>query len=196
MIGLSTGAVGTVTVTPWVVGAVLLVALGALGQRFLARGATAYTAIAVPFGIAALVAGVAFLLVPASSGAVAVVLLSVAAGCSIVYPMVASALAYAVGAQQRPLVLATLGGLASVGAVISPTLVGWLMDRAGYTAPPKGSRPSPAMADAMATGVNQAFTITGVLLIGGGALCIAFLRPERFGARLQALTDKQTETQA
>ncbi|TWS21573.1 MFS transporter [Tsukamurella asaccharolytica] len=194
VIGLSTEAVGIVTVAPWVVGAALLVGLGALGQRLMARGATAHTAIAVPFGIAALFAGTAFLLVPATAGPVAVAFLSAAAGCSIVYPMVASALAYAVGARQRPLVLATLGGIASVGAVISPTLVGWLMDRAGYTAPPKGSAPSSAMAEAMATGVNQAFTLTGVLLILGGALCIAFLRPERFGAKLQALTEPRTET--
>lgn len=192
--GLSTGTVGTVTTIPWIVGAIVLVGLGALGQRRLARGASAHAAIAVPFGIAALVAGVAFLLVPASSGAAAVVLLSIAAGCSIVYPMVASALAYAVGARQRPLVLATLGGIASTGAVISPTLVGWLMDRAGYSAPPKGHKPTAEMADAMATGVNQAFSGTGVLLIIGGVLCIAFLRPEKFGARLQTLSARRTET--
>lgn len=37
----------------------------------------------------------------------------------------------------------------------------------------------------MAFGVHQAFTITGVILLVGGVLCILLLRPERLGGKLQ-----------
>lgn len=183
--GLSRTSVGSVTTVPWVIGALVLLALGVLGHRLLKRGFTAHGAIAVPFGCAAIVAGICFVAIQATSGTVAVALLCVAAGCSLAYPMTAAAIGYAVGARQRPIMMATLGGLASFGAVISPILVGWLMSHAGYVSPPKGVKPSPEMADRMAVGVHQAFTITGLVLLVGGALCIAFLRPERLGRTLQ-----------
>lgn len=185
VVGLSLPQVGTVTTIPWVIGAVVLLALGAFGHRLLQRGHTAHRAIAVPFGCAAMVAGLCFLLVQATSGSVAVALLCIAGGCSLAYPMTAAAISYAVGARQRPIMMATLGGIASFGAVISPILVGWLMSNAGYVSPPKGVKPSAEMAELMASGVHQAFTITGIVLLVGGGLCTAFLRPERLGRTLQ-----------
>ncbi|ROZ89071.1 MFS transporter [Gordonia sp. OPL2] len=185
VVGLSLGEVGAVTTVPWVIGALVLLALGALGHRLLRRGRTAHVAIAVPFGCAAVLAGFCFIAIQATSGVTAVALLCIAGGCSLAYPMTASAIGYAVGARQRPIMMATLGGIASLGAVISPILVGWLMTTAGYVSPPKGEKPTAEMADRMADGVHQAFTITGLVLVVGGALCIAFLRPERLGTMLQ-----------
>ncbi|MCR5978031.1 MFS transporter [Gordonia jinghuaiqii] len=185
VVGLDLGQVGMMTTVPWVVGALVLLGLGAIGQRLLRNGRTAHIAIAVPFGCAAVLAGICFIAIRMASGPTAVVLLCVAAGCSLAYPMTASAIGYAVGARQRPIMMATLGGVASFGAVISPSLVGWLMTKAGYVTPPKGEKPTAEMAERMADGVHQAFTITGILLLVGGALCIAFLRPERLGATLQ-----------
>ncbi len=185
VVGLTLSEVGAVTTFPWVIGALVLLALGALGHRLMRRGANAHLAIAIPFGCAAVVAGMCFLLIQATSGLLAVALLSIAGGCSLAYPMTASAIGYAVGARQRPILMATLGGVASFGAVISPILVGWLMGRAGYVATPKGQKPSPEMAANMAHGVHQAFTITGIVLVIGGALCILFLRPERLANTLQ-----------
>lgn len=185
VVGLSLQEVGTVTTLPWVIGALVLLGLGAFGHRMLARGHNAHRSIAVPFGAAAIVAGMSFLGVQFTSGAASVVLLSVAAGCSLAYPMTAAALSYAVGVKQRPIMMATLGGVASLGAVISPILVGWLMTRAGYVSPPKGVKPTPEMAANMASGVHLAFLITGIVLLVGGAVCAAFLRPERLGATLQ-----------
>ncbi|MEE3849706.1 MFS transporter [Gordonia sp. LSe1-13] len=185
VVGMSLSEVGTVTTFPWVIGALVLLGLGALGHRLLRNGRTAHLAIAVPFGCAAVVAGLCFISIQATSGPVAVVLLCIAGGCSLAYPMTASAIGYAVGVKQRPIMMATLGGVASFGAVISPILVGWLMGRAGYVSPPKGEKPSDDMAANMAEGVHQAFTITGIVLLVGGALCIAFLRPERLAHTLQ-----------
>lgn len=60
------------------------------------------------------------------------------------------------------------------------------MTRAGYVSPPSGSELTSEMADNMAVGVHQAFTITGIVLLVGGVLCILFLRPEALGRKLQA----------
>ncbi|WP_439032420.1 MFS transporter [Gordonia terrae] len=185
VVGLSLGEVGAMTTVPWVVGALVLLGLGALGHRMMRRGSSAHLAIAVPFGCAAVIAGLCFITIQATSGITAVALLCLAGGCSLAFPMTATAIGYAVGARQRPILMATLGGVASFGAVISPILVGWLMTDAGYVSPPKGEKPSADMAANMADGVHQAFTITGIVLLVGGALCIAFLRPERLGATLQ-----------
>ncbi|MDV3208755.1 MAG: MFS transporter, partial [Rhodococcus ruber] len=61
-----------------------------------------------------------------------------------------------------------------------------LMARAGYVSPPAGSTLAPEMATNMAVGVHQAFTITGIILLVGGVLCILFLRPESLGRKLQS----------
>ncbi|NNG18990.1 MFS transporter [Naumannella sp. ID2617S] len=185
VVGLSLPQVGLVTTFPWLIGAGVLLLLGVIGQRLLKRGRSVQAAISVPFGLAAVIAGVSFLTVPHTSGVLAVALLSIAGGCSLAYPMTASALGYVVGPKQRPILMATLGGVASVGAIISPTLVGWLMTNAGYVAPPKGQPIPPAMVEAMANGVNQAYTITGVVLLVGGLMAAFLLRPGPTGRRLQ-----------
>lgn len=185
VVGLSLSEVGVYTTFPWVLGALVLLVLGWLGQRLLKQGRSAHVAIAVPFGLSTAVAGVAFLLVPATPAALAVPLLTIAGGCSLVFPMSAAAIGYAVGPRQRPIMMATLGGFAAFGAIISPILVGWLMSAAGYQTPAKGVEPSAAMVAAMTEGVHSAFLITGVFLVVAGLLAALLLRPERLGRRLQ-----------
>lgn len=187
VIGLDLPRVGFVSTFPWLIGAGVLLLLGLIGQRLLKAGRTVHLAISVPFGVAALIAGTCFLLAPHSAGMVAVGLLSIAGGCSLAFPMTASALGYMVGAKQRPILMATLGAVASLGAVISPSLVAQLIARAGYVAPAKGQPLTVQMAEAMGSGVNTAFTITGIVLIVGGVLAVALLRPEASARRLQAL---------
>lgn len=185
VVGLSLSEVGVYTTFPWVLGALVLLVLGGIGQRLMRRGRSAHVAIAVPFGLSTAVAGVAFLLVPAAPAALAMPLLTIAGGCSLVFPMSAAAVGYAVGPKQRPIMMATLGGFAAFGAIISPILVGWLMSAAGYETPAKGVEPSAAMVAAMTEGVHSAFLITGVFLVVAGLLAALLLRPERLGRRLQ-----------
>ncbi|BAU96753.1 major facilitator superfamily permease [Corynebacterium suranareeae] len=165
VIGLPLPQVGAVTTFPWIIGAVVLLMLGAIGDRMMRRGATARASIAALFGLSTLVAGISFLLVTVTSGTVSVAFLALAGGCSLVFPMSATAVSYCVGVKQRPIIMATLGGLAATGAIISPTLVGGLMTKAGYVAPAKGVSPSPEMVTAMTDGVHNAFIITGLFLI-------------------------------
>ena len=170
---------------PWIFGAAVLLTLGILGRYLMRRGLSVHKAIGIPFGVSLAVAGLSFLLLPATTGAASVVLLTVAAGCSVIYPMAPSAMAYAVGPQQRPVLMATLGGIASVGAIISPTAVGLFMDSAGYRTPSPGQKDTVEMIANMTSGVHQSFGVAGLLLLAAGVLSVFFLNPDRTGQRLQ-----------
>jgi MFS family permease len=186
VIGLTLAQVGVISTLPWLFGAGLLLVLGVFSRWRMRVGATVRGAIAVPFGVAALVAGISFLLLPTTGGAPAVALLTVAAGCSIVYPMLPSAMAYGVAPAQRGLVMAVLGGFASLGAVLSPYVVGATMEAAGYRVPAAAEQRTPEMVAAMASGLHQGFVVSGAVLVVGGLVTLAFLRPDRTGARLQS----------
>lgn len=94
-------------------------------------------------------------------------------------------MAYAVGPQQRPVFMATLGGIASSGTIISPTAVGILTDYAGYRTPRPGQRDTADMIANMTAGVHQSFDVAGLLLLVAGILSELFLNPDRTGHRLQ-----------
>jgi hypothetical protein len=94
-------------------------------------------------------------------------------------------MAYAVGPRQRPVLMATLGGIASIGAIISPTAVGLFMDAAGYRTPEPGKKDTIDMIAHMTDGVHQSFGVAGTLLVVAGVLSMAFLNPDRTGRRLQ-----------
>ncbi|MCG2623696.1 MFS transporter [Arthrobacter sp. I2-34] len=173
------------TTFPWIFGALALLGLGFLGRSLMRRGHSVRVSIAVPFGACLALAGLSFLMLPATSGASSVLLLTIAAGCSVIYPMAPSAMAYAVGAKQRPVLMAVLGGVASVGAIVSPTAVGMFMEQAGYRTPAPGTKDTAQMIANMTAGVNQSFAIAGILLLLAGILSILFLNPDRTGERLQ-----------
>lgn len=185
VIGLSAGQVGVVTTFPWVFGACLLLALGFLGKFWMNKGHSVRRSMVLPFSVSLMIAGTCFVLAPLAGGWAAVALLTIGAGCSVIYPMAPSAMAFAVTPKQRPLVMAALGGLASVGAIISPTAVGLFMDNAGYVSAPKGQKDTAEMVLNMASGVNQAFLLAGVILLVGGVLAALFFRPDATAARLQ-----------
>jgi MFS family permease len=185
VVNLSPEMVAVFFTFPWLFGAAVLLALGILGRYLMRRGLSVHKAIGIPFGVSLAVAGVSFLLLPATTGAASVALLTVAAGCSVIYPMAPTAMAYAVGPQQRPVIMATLGGIASVGAIISPTAVGIFMDNAGYRTPSPGQKDTVDMIANMTSGVHQSFGVAGLLLLVAGVLSVFFLNPDRTGQRLQ-----------
>lgn len=185
VVSLSPEMVAIFFTFPWIFGAVVLLTLGILGRYLMRRGYSVHRAIGIPFGVSLAVAGVSFLLLPATTGAASVALLTVAAGCSVIYPMAPSAMAYAVGPLQRPVLMATLGGIASIGAIISPTAVGLFMDNAGYRTPSPGQKDTVDMIANMTAGVHQSFGVAGALLLAAGILSVFFLNPDRTGHRLQ-----------
>lgn len=185
VVGLSPQQVGLVTTTPWVFGALLLLVLGVLGRRGMRGGASVRGAIALPFSLCLVGSGLCFVLAALLGGVPALVLLVVGAGGALIYPMAPAAMAYVVAPEQRAFVMAALAGVASVGAIVSPTVVGLLMEQAGYRSPPKGGSDTAEMAVSMATGVHNAFLLAGVLLVVGGVLATAYFRPDSAAQRLQ-----------
>lgn len=178
--------VGVVTVFPWLFGALLLFVLGIISRNLMRRSVSVRKAMSIPFSLALVVGGACFLIATQASGVMTIVFLTIAAGCSLIYPMGGAIVAYTVGVKQRPVLLGTLAGVGSLGAIISPALVGWLMERAGYVAAPQGTTPSAEMVANMVTGVDQSFIIAGVILLISGLLCLAYMRPDLTARKLQA----------
>jgi sugar phosphate permease len=185
IVKLSPAMIGLVSTFPWIVGALALLVLG-YASRFLMRaGVTVRWAIGALFGGALLCSGVCFLVLPHVGGPVAVVFLTIGAGLAMIYPMAPTAVAFAVCSRQRAAVMATLTGLASLGGVIAPAMVGFLMDKAGYLPPAKGAVETAEMALRLASGMNSAFWMIGVYLLLVGAASVLLLNPDRTADSLQ-----------
>lgn len=181
-------AIGLVSTFPWILGALALLVLG-YGSRFLMRrGVTVRWALGALFGATLLTSGVCFLILPQVSGVAAVVLVTLGAGLAMIYPLAPTAVAFSVCSKQRAAVMATLTGLASIGGVIAPAMVGLLMDAAGYVTTPKG-QPVPAeMVAALTDGMNSSFWMIGIYLLIVGAASVLMLNPDRTADRLQRFT--------
>lgn len=182
---LSMAQVGVVTIFPWLFGALVLLALGFIGRQLMARESSVRAAMGLPFSITLATGGVSFILATQASGMMIIVLLTIAAGCSIIYPMGAAMVAYIVGTRQRPIIMGALGALGSLGAIVSPVLVGRLMELAGYRPAATGETPSTEMISSMITGVDQSFLIAGALLLISGIMGLVFIRPDATARKLQ-----------
>lgn len=184
--------VGVVTIFPWLFGALLLLGLGFISRHLMKKAASVRLAMSVPFSLALVIGGVSFMLTTQVSGVLAIVLLTIAAGCSLIYPMGGAIVAYTVGMKQRPVLLGTLAGVGSLGAIISPALVGWLMEKAGYVPAAEINEASAEMVMNMITGANHSFIIAGIVLLLAGLLCLAYMRPDLTAQKLQASVEQQT----
>ncbi|EMY33149.1 hypothetical protein D477_016390 [Arthrobacter crystallopoietes BAB-32] len=185
VVALPPEMIGLFSTFPWVLGALALLALG-YGSRFLMRrGVTVRWALGALFGATLLCSGICFLLLPGLGGTPAVIVVTLGAGLAMTYPLAPTAVAFAVCSKQRAAVMATLTGLASMGGVIAPAMVGTLMDNAGYAPAPKGVRETAEMAAKLAEGMNSAFWMIGVYLIIVGVISILLLNPDRTAGRLQ-----------
>lgn len=186
VIELSPEMIGLVSTFPWIVGAIALLVLGFASRILMKRGVTVRWAMGALFGATLLISGISFSILPFTDGYAAVSLMTVGAGLAMIYPLAPTAIAFCVCSKQRPAVMATLTGIASVGGIIAPAMVGMLMDRAGYVSGPQGTRDSPYMAHLLATGMNSSFTLIGVYLIVVGIFCVIMLNPDRTARVLQA----------
>ncbi|GAA3677660.1 hypothetical protein GCM10023081_14920 [Arthrobacter ginkgonis] len=182
---LPPGAIGLVSTFPWVLGALALLALGYASRFLMRRGVTVRWALGALFGATLLASGVCFLVLPAVDGVVAVGVMTVGAGLAMIYPLAPTAVAFTVCSRQRAAVMATLTGLASIGGVVSPAMVGLLMDSAGYVPAPKGQPVPVEMVMALIDGMNSAFWMIGLYLLVVGAASILMLNPDRTAHRLQ-----------
>lgn len=185
IVAVSPEAIGALSTLPWIVGALALLALGYASRFLMRRGVTVRWALGALFGGTLLVSGVCFLLLPGLQGAAAIAVVTVGAGLAMIYPLAPTAVAFCVSSKQRAAVMATLTGLASLGGVIAPAMVGGLMDAAGYVPAPKGVKESAEMIARLGAGMDTSFWAIGVYLVLVGALSVLLLNPDRTGTRLQ-----------
>ncbi|WP_411734736.1 MFS transporter [Paeniglutamicibacter sp.] len=185
VVALSPEMIGLVSTFPWVIGALALLVLGFTSRYLMRRGVTVRWALGALFGATLLVSGICFTVLPHLHGYAAVTALTLGAGLAMIYPLAPTAIAFCVASKQRAAIMATLTGLASIGGVIAPAMVGSLMDRAGYVPGPKGVRDSMEMASLLAQGMNSSFSMIGIYLVVVGVICVLLLNPDRTAERLQ-----------
>ncbi|MBO1267938.1 MFS transporter [Arthrobacter cavernae] len=185
VVSLPPATIGLVSTFPWILGALALLVLGYSSRFLMRRGVTVRWALGALFGATLLVSGICFLVLPNVSGGVAVAVMTVGAGLAMIYPLAPTAVAFCVGSKQRAAIMATLTGLASIGGVVAPAMVGALMDKSGYIPAPKGVRESAEMAARLADGMNSSFGSIGLYLVVVGIICVLFLNPDRTASSLQ-----------
>lgn len=185
VVALSPEMIGLVSTFPWIIGALTLLVLGFTSRYLMRRGVTVRWAMGALFGASLLFSGICFTVLPHLHGYAAVTALTLGAGLAMIYPLAPTAIAFCVASKQRAAIMATLTGLASVGGVIAPAMVGSLMDRAGYVPGPKGVRDSAEMASLLAQGMNSSFSMIGIYLVLVGVICVLLLNPDRTAERLQ-----------
>ncbi|MFW1839652.1 MFS transporter [Acinetobacter gyllenbergii] len=169
---------------PWILGAITLAIAGYISKVLLQQGRSVHVAFGVVFGLLLLFSGFAFYLLPLSTGNLNLILITVAAGFSMCFPLATMTVSYSVCPQQRAAVMATLVATASIGGMISPTMVGYLMDHAGYISPAKGVPLTTQMFENLTTGMNQGFHYIGLYLVVVGLINIFLLNPDRLAKKL------------
>jgi MFS family permease len=185
VVAVSPEAIGALSTLPWIVGALALLVLGWASRFLMRRGVTVRWALGALFGGTLLISGLCFLLLPGLRGSAAIAVVTVGAGLAMVYPLAPTAIAFCVGSKQRAAVMATLTGIASLGGVVAPTMVGALMDAAGYVPAAKGVKDTAAMIARLTEGMDTSFWMIGAYLVAVGVLSIMLLNPDRTAARLQ-----------
>src|SRR5699024_105310 len=185
VIDLSPESIGLVSTFPWVVGALALLVLGYASRYLMRRGVTVRWALGALFGVSLLISGLCFVLLPSTRGSLAVVLVTVASGIALIFPLAPTAVAYAVCCRRRAAVMAAITGLACVGGVIAPAMVGFLMDSAGYVTTPEGQAVPAAMTEALTSGMNSAFWAIGLYLVAVGLASVLLLNPDKTAHSLQ-----------
>lgn len=183
VVALSPEWIGLVSTLPWLMGAAALFVLGVLSRRAMRRGVSVRWALGAMFGATLAASGLAFLALPWLDGYVAVAVLTLAAGLAMIFPLAPATVAYCVAARQRGAVMAVLTGVASLGGVVSPMMVGYLMQKAAYV---------PGMAGgSMDSGIHSAFWFIGCYLLVTGLGCVAVLNPDALLRRWHACQDER-----
>ncbi|MDA3642781.1 MFS transporter [Saccharopolyspora indica] len=171
-LGYSAVAAGAIVTAPWVLKTVATFGQGALTQWLMHRGVSSRVSRGVLGGCAVFLAGAAMLLAPfVTHHGLKIALITVAFSIG--------AVKFAIGQT----INAEITPPAQRGAVLSMTV--GLVTLAGLAAPYVTGRIVESAADP-ATGFAIAFAIPGTLMLIGGLLAFAFVRPERDARRIAA----------
>lgn len=184
VVELSPEMIGMISTLPWLMGAFTLFILGLMSRMVMRRGISVRWGLAALFSITLAISGFCFAMLPSVTGYTAVTMLTLAAGLAMIFPLAPTLVAYCVGARQRAAVMAMVTGIASLGGIVAPIMVGYLMQGAGYT--PDIVPGSLEAKVALETGMNKAFWFIGLYLMALGALSFMYLNPDGLLQRLHA----------
>lgn len=184
VVELSPEMIGMISTLPWLMGAFTLFILGLMSRIVMRRGISVRWGLAALFSITLAISGFCFAMLPSVTGYTAVTMLTLAAGLAMIFPLAPTLVAYCVGARQRAAVMAMVTGIASLGGIVAPIMVGYLMQGAGYT--PDIVPGSLEAKVALETGMNKAFWFIGLYLMALGALSFMYLNPDGLLQRLHA----------
>ncbi|RIW61080.1 MFS transporter [Acinetobacter baumannii] len=187
VVNVTPESLGVLVTLPWICGALVLFLAGVLSRKLMAQGRSVHVSLGVLLGIILITSGVLFQILPFLNGETAVAVLIFAAGFAMTFPLVPTAVAYSVCSKQRAVVMATLTALASCGGMVSPIMVGILMDTAGYIQPKKSEPLLPEMMNHLLTGMNIGFRYIGLYLLIIGIAAVIFLNPDKTAKSLQNL---------
>ena len=157
---------------------------GYFSRILMKKGATVHISLGLVFGLLVFISGIAFYLIPFLSGAICILLITIAAGFAMCFPLATMAVGFSVSSTQRAAVMATLVATSSIGGIVSPTMVGYLMDVAGYVQPAKGIALAPEMAEKLIIGMNHGFEYIGIYMIIVGLISMVFLNPDYLAKKL------------
>ncbi|MDA3626574.1 MFS transporter [Saccharopolyspora sp. WRP15-2] len=171
-LGYSAVAAGTIVTAPWVLKTVATFGQGALTQWMMHRGVSSRVSRGILGGCAVFLAGSAMLLVPlVSHPGVKIALITVAFSIGAVKFAIGQTInAEITPPAQRGAVMSLTVGLVTLAGLAAPYVTGRIVEAAGDPT----------------TGFAIAFAIPGTLMLIGGLLAFAFVRPERDAARIAA----------
>jgi MFS family permease len=157
------------------VGAPIGIGVSWWSQRLLANGGTSRNARALVSGVALLTAGLLYCLpIGVDLGNVEKILLIAMASslAPVIYALGPAMMSEVVPASQRGAMLAIENSVASTAGILAPVVTGKLID---------------TMAGGGPTGYEQAFAVSGILLISGAIIALLFIHPERSSRKFEAI---------
>jgi MFS family permease len=164
-LGLAQGSIGFLGALPAGASVVLVVAAGWLSQRLMAQGITSRVARGLFGGACVVLGGAAFAVMPLVPGVAAKIALTTigVALPSVIYVIANAIVGEIVPVAQRGALLAIGTAISTSAGLLAPYVMGSIIETAA----------SPL------AGFNTGFTICGLIMLLGGVLGMALMRPER-----------------
>jgi MFS family permease len=173
-LGFSQSEAGSVSILPWIAGAVVVLSTGWMSQTLMARGFSTRMARGVLGAVPLIVGGFLIGLVPYVDGAkLQIALLVVGSGlCGSIYVVCAPMISEFTPVSQRGAAISIYGAIYTLAGILAPVVTGGMIQRASN----------------MIEGYMTGFMINAVILVVSGLLGLLLLWPNTERERLMAAT--------
>jgi MFS family permease len=168
-LGLTQGSIGLLGPLPAAASVVAMIGAGWLSQRLLTRGSSSRVARGILGGLCVALGGLALMLMPYLPGIPAKIIVTTIgiALPSVIYVIGNAVVGEITPAAQRGALLATGTAISSSAGLLAPYVMGSLIENAATPL----------------DGFNTGFVICGLIMLIGGTIGMALIRPEREALR-------------